>query len=73
MSEKPVKINLQAILPKILREKIEEHLSNDNVEDKNIYLYNGPTHGCIMRGIPVTFSLGPNAVFYEAPKEAIIL
>lgn len=71
MAEKKVTIDLQAKLPEILREKIKEHLDNDGHEDKNIYLYSGPTHGCITHGIPVTFSLGPDAVFYEAPREAV--
>ena len=64
MAEQKVKINPQANLPEVLRQKIEEH------KGKDIYLYNYPTHGCITNGIPITFSPEPN-IFYEAPKEAV--
>lgn len=60
-----VKINPQVMLPAFLKQKIEEH------KGKDIYLYNQPTHGCITHGVAVTFSLQPDAVFYEAPKEAV--
>lgn len=69
-NKKTVRIDLGATLPAILRERIEEHL-NDDHGDKNIYLYNGPTHGCITHGIPITFSLEPGAIFFEAPREAV--
>lgn len=63
--QKKVKIDLKAVLPEFLRKKIEEH------GNKDIFLYDGPTHGCIAHGIAITFSQEQNALFFEAPKSAV--
>jgi len=65
MQRKKAKIDPKVILPAFLREKIEEH------GNKDIFLYDGPTNGCIAHGIAITFSQEPNALFFEAPRSAV--
>jgi len=62
--KKIVSINPDAVLPETLKRKIEEH------GNTGIYLYEGPTCGCITRGIAITFPQEPN-IFFEAPRSAV--
>lgn len=61
-----VKINPEAKLPQFLKDKIEKHGKN------GIFVYEGPTHGCVMREIPITFPSEEKKVFYTVPREAVI-